>query len=123
MIRRPPRSTRTDPLFPYTTLFRSERGAFAFQHDDPDAGVGAEAGEGVGQGSDQRGVEGVVQVGAVEADAGDGPFAVQLEGGLHASIRGVVVSAMIAAGPPGECEPFSFPVSSHNWEERRVGKT
>src|SRR3546814_3569342 len=25
MIRRPPRSTRTDPLFPYTTLFRSPR--------------------------------------------------------------------------------------------------
>src|SRR3546814_19407722 len=24
MIRRPPRSTRTDPLFPYTTLFRSD---------------------------------------------------------------------------------------------------
>src|SRR3546814_18352919 len=24
MIRRPPRSTRTDPLFPYTTLFRSQ---------------------------------------------------------------------------------------------------
>src|SRR3546814_2120739 len=28
MIRRPPRSTRTDTLFPYTTLFRSLR----FQH-------------------------------------------------------------------------------------------
>src|SRR3546814_4390556 len=26
MIRRPPRSTRTDTLFPYTTLFRSDRG-------------------------------------------------------------------------------------------------
>src|SRR3546814_17125793 len=26
MIRRPPRSTRTDPLFPYTTLFRSVHG-------------------------------------------------------------------------------------------------
>src|SRR3546814_13812206 len=26
MIRRPPRSTRTDTLFPYTTLFRSEFG-------------------------------------------------------------------------------------------------
>src|SRR3546814_1771980 len=26
MIRRPPRSTRTDTLFPYTTLFRSCRG-------------------------------------------------------------------------------------------------
>src|SRR3546814_3739916 len=29
MIRRPPRSTRTDTLFPYTTLFRSERDSFA----------------------------------------------------------------------------------------------
>src|SRR3546814_12267505 len=27
MIRRPPRSTRTDTLFPYTTLFRSRRPA------------------------------------------------------------------------------------------------
>src|SRR3546814_1747494 len=27
MRRRPPRSTRTDTLFPYTTLFRSRRGA------------------------------------------------------------------------------------------------
>src|SRR3546814_13694481 len=26
MIRRPPRSTRTDTLFPYTTLFRSDIG-------------------------------------------------------------------------------------------------
>src|SRR3546814_18571075 len=29
MIRRPPRSTRTDTLFPYTTLFRSREGALA----------------------------------------------------------------------------------------------
>src|SRR3546814_8084608 len=29
MIRRPPRSTRTDTLFPYTTLFRSARVAGA----------------------------------------------------------------------------------------------
>src|SRR3546814_4081028 len=27
MIRRPPRSTRTDTLFPYTTLFRSPSGS------------------------------------------------------------------------------------------------
>src|SRR3546814_516838 len=35
MIRRPPRSTRTDTLFPYTTLFRSVGAAFtstATQH-------------------------------------------------------------------------------------------
>src|SRR3546814_6792621 len=30
MIRRPPRSTRTDTLFPYTTLFRSGRQRPAF---------------------------------------------------------------------------------------------
>src|SRR3546814_13432205 len=29
MIRRPPRSTRTDTLFPYTTLFRSVRALFS----------------------------------------------------------------------------------------------
>src|SRR3546814_6951044 len=32
MIRRPPRSTRTDTLFPYTTLFRSDLGR---QHLEP----------------------------------------------------------------------------------------
>src|SRR3546814_127380 len=34
MIRRPPRSTRTDTLFPYTTLFRSH-GAPAVSCSDP----------------------------------------------------------------------------------------
>src|SRR3546814_10715076 len=29
MIRRPPRSTRTDTLFPYTTLFRSATASYA----------------------------------------------------------------------------------------------
>src|SRR3546814_15884539 len=36
MIRRPPRSTRTDTLFPYTTLFRSSTlgcsGSWGFRH-------------------------------------------------------------------------------------------
>src|SRR3546814_1060956 len=41
MIRRPPRSTRTDTLFPYTTLFRSELAAWVeFRH-----AVGEIAGE------------------------------------------------------------------------------
>src|SRR3546814_9099696 len=41
MIRRPPRSTRTDTLFPYTTLFRSPaaarhgQGSAAANHGDP----------------------------------------------------------------------------------------
>src|SRR3546814_14685287 len=32
MILRPPRSTRSDTLFPYTTLFRSYRAAIALGH-------------------------------------------------------------------------------------------
>src|SRR3546814_4141454 len=31
MIRRPPRSTRTDTLFPYTTLFRSREGGLGLR--------------------------------------------------------------------------------------------
>src|SRR3546814_3674607 len=33
MIRRPPRSTRTDTLFPYTTLFRSPGGVRTDRHN------------------------------------------------------------------------------------------
>src|SRR3546814_8502202 len=33
MIRRPPRSTRTDTLFPYTTLFRSHLGPLGRHHN------------------------------------------------------------------------------------------
>src|SRR3546814_3586374 len=42
MIRRPPRSTRTDTLFPYTTLFRSgrrRRGELAFVRGPGGSGV------------------------------------------------------------------------------------
>src|SRR3546814_6430315 len=35
MIRRPPRSTRTDTLFPYTTLFRSCRDDVSAIYDQP----------------------------------------------------------------------------------------
>src|SRR3546814_1417544 len=48
MIRRPPRSTRTDTLFPYTTLFRfashrrrrRERAEPGHERDDPERGGG-----------------------------------------------------------------------------------
>src|SRR3546814_15057356 len=39
MIRRPPRSTRTDTLFPYPTLFRSHQALqFGMGEDDPAVG-------------------------------------------------------------------------------------
>src|SRR3546814_11699427 len=34
MRRRPPRSTRTDTLFPYTTLFRSDAATTVITYDD-----------------------------------------------------------------------------------------
>src|SRR3546814_16347814 len=40
MIRRPPRSTRTDTLFPYTTLFRSLRHLLAVVGHHPGVGIG-----------------------------------------------------------------------------------
>src|SRR3546814_11199691 len=48
MIRRPPRSTRTDTLFPYTTLFRS-RGR-AYGHRAPAPGPARRVGAGGGLG-------------------------------------------------------------------------
>src|SRR3546814_14590965 len=36
MTRRPPRSTRTDTLFPYTTLFRSQRRRFILENAQAD---------------------------------------------------------------------------------------
>src|SRR3546814_16171894 len=43
MIRRPPRSTRTDTLFPYTTLFRSASDPLPLAHRAP---LAASLGEG-----------------------------------------------------------------------------
>src|SRR3546814_2639351 len=40
MIRRPPRSTRTDTLFPYTTLFRRDRRSSDIDRAQPARGPG-----------------------------------------------------------------------------------
>src|SRR3546814_10776473 len=65
MIRRPPRSTRTDTLFPYTTLFRSRLGKDHLSNSPlgfaaRNAAIEREAGA--------REVEAVI---GAEADAGD----------------------------------------------------
>src|SRR3546814_2414380 len=44
MIRRPPRSTRTDTLFPYTTLLRSKAHGALLIVDDIQAGCGRTGG-------------------------------------------------------------------------------
>src|SRR3546814_12945084 len=47
MIRRPPRSTRTDTLCPYTTLFRSALGQARSRGDPPPRGLAALSGRSV----------------------------------------------------------------------------
>src|SRR3546814_9452227 len=47
MIRRPPSSTRTDTLFPYTTLFRSDHRCYLALKDELIAAAGESACEAV----------------------------------------------------------------------------
>src|SRR3546814_6266892 len=68
MIRRPPRSTRTDTLFPDTTLFRSAGGNTRLL----DAGVGLTAGP------------------ACRGGAGSLPRAARVAAGRAAALRGTV---------------------------------
>src|SRR3546814_8853052 len=77
MIRRPPRSTRTDTLFPYTTLFRSghPRDLAVVEHLD----VAAEPDEAVQQ-LRQDHVELVAQLAAEEV-ADHEHFAAEMGGG------------------------------------------
>src|SRR3546814_1090836 len=74
MIRRPPRSTRTDTLFPYTTLFRSGGGDHLAARE-----IAKVAGDG-----GRADVEGDAEAVVVEArpDCGDNLAAVHRDGDL-----------------------------------------
>src|SRR3546814_18218721 len=98
MIRRPPRSTRTDTLFPYTTLFRSqgvERGA-------PQEAVDADAAAGIR----------LLLPAAAEQHQAFGPHnALVVVHGLHLPVLAVAPGNLgTVAGRDGRSE------------ERRVGK-
>src|SRR3546814_6791318 len=55
MIRRPPRATRTDTLFPYTTLFRSARSRECDGQTEHDLDQLAEAARRVAEGEREAG--------------------------------------------------------------------
>src|SRR3546814_5445853 len=67
MIRRPPRSTRTDTLFPYTTLFRSSTSAASYEAALLAVGAGLTA------------------VASLEAGEGDSAFCAVRPPGHHAT--------------------------------------
>src|SRR3546814_10149204 len=87
MIRQPPRSTRTDTLFPYTTLFRSRHRLLLYRQRrraDLHGGRGASAGQGLDR-------KGFLRRG--------GPVAVHVPGSL-------------AARPPGRSEEHTSELQS-----------
>src|SRR3546814_10994562 len=104
MIRRPPRSTRTDTLFPYTTLFRSAPSANASGSISPTraehvlAGLGGKISMILDAGPTERGLESTI----VAPD----------EDHIRLLRPGPITAAMLHS-------LTSLPVRS---EERRVGK-
>src|SRR3546814_14416443 len=103
MIRRPPRSTRTDTLFPYTTLFRSRLGCRCRRRFGIGGGLLARAGR--QQRQQPEGQEGEALVhGRISSCGGN-----EREGGLRLGARaalhrdqlfGDLQRLRLAGGPP-----------------------
>src|SRR3546814_13748356 len=116
MLRRPPRSTRTDTLLPYTTLFRSFDGA-----EGGDLRLHLDAEDVDGQRVAEREAERCRHL-LLDADqrrpviVGGPPLPVDERAALWQ--RRAVGQAAVAAQHPPALGPFGEPVRS---EERRVG--
>src|SRR3546814_7962233 len=90
MIRRPPRSTRTDTLFPYTTLFRSIERTRLIRGPGAElriAAVGGEIGIGLGIGDDAHG--------AFDANLPAQRFPVEKERGLRIFSKVISLAALL----------------------------
>src|SRR3546814_5543497 len=83
MIRRPPRSTRTDTLFPYTTLFRSQDGA-EFQQGGP---ATSPAGRGLKSGLHRSGIPAAAGEQRAAAFVAGGPERQQVAADVIAILR------------------------------------
>src|SRR3546814_7783253 len=99
MIRRPPRSTRTDTLCPYTTLFRSSVAESAnAQEIDLDLSLGfVSAGFGLSGAGDEDtdGSEAITSV-TVTIDAGTLELGAGAPGGSSLSLAGGVYTLIVA---------------------------
>src|SRR3546814_15331975 len=108
MIRRPPRSTRTDTLFPYTTLFRSGDHRRALPRHPEDAGR-----KGAGR--------------LLRASRRSGPQEKALDVGTArlaeaAAARGHAAGGSAIAGPEKGHSATARRAFEERSEERRVGK-
>src|SRR3546814_15406463 len=137
MLRRPPRSTRTDTLFPYTTLFRSAP-ELGLQHDGHLAGV-ARAQRVRNLAVEMIGAEGDVEMvaagQAVLRDVDKRPAHHNAQGVFHHAIVSQTVAAHFLGhvAPRPDCGRLILPRilassgiprwgASVRSEERRVGK-
>src|SRR3546814_4939919 len=94
MIRRPPRSTRTDTLFPYTTLFRSQSpDAAAVQFDHVAV---LDAAESAMVGAHRQHVAGLQRVNAAHP--------LDAAGDVVRHVGGVVVLLEIAVDPEADAD-------------------
>src|SRR3546814_14062119 len=125
MIRRPPRSTRTDTLFPYTTLFRSQAAVAVRRHLDPSDDERAYAGA---VGLDDEGVAAGGDAQQLRHQAGN-DLALRDQEGWHAAHHAVVAGHEIedraAAGrlfQAGRVAHQCRKAIEVRSEERRVGK-
>src|SRR3546814_15666565 len=124
MIRRPPRSTRTDTLFPYTTLFRSSRPcraqspapatarfSGARSQADPHANV-----------QPYRTFAGIERVRQIKADHADRRAIAQAgtdtEMQARRGIRGHAAAIDEFGNPPAAPPPGFRPTGSAPWRER-----
>src|SRR3546814_5396660 len=134
MIRRPPRSTRTDTLFPYTTLFRSavrralrdDPGRAAGKHQEravPDVRRGlqvVEPGQRLGGGlpavrADGGGDQRAVVVRAAEGGGMNRPFATAVVNGLLVALAVLSLAPLlwmlsVSFMQPGEAAHFPPPL-------------
>src|SRR3546814_18074088 len=122
MIRRPPISTRTDTLFPYTTLFRSPAGLFANIFVEPDAVTGVIADPRIAAvtltGSTQVGMIVAAQAGAalkkqVLELGGSDPFLVLADADIEAA-RALAITARFP-----NTRPTSVTARSPTFQEKR----
>src|SRR3546814_17962486 len=117
MIRRPPRSTRTDTLFPYTTLFRSDTG------DDREGdrlGDEGERHDKAGEDVAADVAEPLLAVGAERDHECPGKTRAEV---WRARMRAGAVRDVVVRRTGGRRSPRDFhPVRASSSEERRVGK-
>src|SRR3546814_18334748 len=104
MIRRPPRSTRTDPLFPYTTLFRSL------------AAIAAPGGRGIG-----CAVAGEAVVCEGLGDARDEVLVLDLAGGGHHHLLRAVVGTQVVPQCATVERAHRMALAEHRATKRPIG--